>query len=216
MTPTGWDDRKQATRERVLAAAHRLIAANGPDGLTIRKLAAEADVAVGTIYNQFGDRSGVLAAMVQSGLATLADSIEHDRDDADAANQGPFWSTRKLIYEMLDGYEADEQVWRPVFAVLKAEPGDHGLGETGERMLNIARADIAAADKAGLLAIDMDHSMMASHLLDGQFSLLARWAFGMLTMSDFRERSTRTLELTIASVLKDPHRDTFLRRGLAG
>lgn len=212
MTSTGWDDRKQATRERVIAAAHHLIATNGPDGLSIRKLAAEADVAVGTIYNQFDDRSGVLAAMVEAGLANLADSIEQDR--ADDASDEPFWSTRKLIYEMLDGYEADERVWRPVFAVLKAEPGDHGLGEIGERMLSIAQADLDAAGKAGWLAIDIDSNTMAAHILDGQFSLLSRWAFGNLTMQDFRERSTRALELTIAGILLDPHRSAFLQRGL--
>jgi AcrR family transcriptional regulator len=50
----GWDDRQVRTRADVLVAAGELIAAGGVEGLSMRKLADRAGVAVATLYNQFG------------------------------------------------------------------------------------------------------------------------------------------------------------------
>ncbi|MDG1392647.1 MAG: TetR/AcrR family transcriptional regulator, partial [Ilumatobacter sp.] len=70
-TQSGWERRQERTRAEVLAAAGEIIAAEGLEGLTMRKLAARAGVAVATLYNQFGDRDGVLVAFVSNGLDQL-------------------------------------------------------------------------------------------------------------------------------------------------
>ena len=63
--------REQAarTRERILEAAHRVFIARGYAGATIPRIAAEAGVAVETIYRAASGKPGLLAAVVERALA---------------------------------------------------------------------------------------------------------------------------------------------------
>lgn len=206
MGTSKWDKRQEETRAKVLAAARDLICQDGLEGLSVRKLAAEAGVAVGTIYNQFGDRAGVLLAMVRDGLEVLAKSLDPDIDGR------PLDATRSLVAALLDRYEAEEEVWRPVFLALKSEPGDHGLGVSGERLRGFMLADLARALDADMFERAVDIDVLADHLLDAQVALLTQWAFGTLTIKQFSERATRSLELSLAAVLDDPYRGQALER----
>ena len=49
---------------RILDAARSIVEVDGTDGLSMRRLAEEAEVSVRTIYNLFGDKDGVLEALV--------------------------------------------------------------------------------------------------------------------------------------------------------
>lgn len=51
-------------RDAILTAARRLFAERGFPGTSVRLLAAEAGVAVQTIYSSFGDKAGVLTALL--------------------------------------------------------------------------------------------------------------------------------------------------------
>ncbi|MFD3512413.1 TetR/AcrR family transcriptional regulator [Streptomyces sp. NPDC058657] len=55
----------QLTREDVLAAAARLVVRHGPQTLTMRRLAAELDTAVTSIYWHVGNREALLDALVE-------------------------------------------------------------------------------------------------------------------------------------------------------
>lgn len=58
--------RKDAERNRaaVLATAARLIAERGPDGFSMDDVAAAAGVGKGTVFRRFGDRDGLVQAVV--------------------------------------------------------------------------------------------------------------------------------------------------------
>jgi AcrR family transcriptional regulator len=58
--------RKDAARNRaaVLATAARLIAERGPDGFSMDEVAAAAGVGKGTVFRRFGDREGLVRAVV--------------------------------------------------------------------------------------------------------------------------------------------------------
>ena len=68
-TPGRRAARKSATRSRLLAQARRLFAERGFDATTIRDVAAEAGVAVGTVFVHFPDKGSLLAG-------TLAEHLE--------------------------------------------------------------------------------------------------------------------------------------------
>jgi AcrR family transcriptional regulator len=51
-------------RSRVLAAAQRLVSESGVERLDVREVAREAGVGVGTVYRRFGDKAGLVAALV--------------------------------------------------------------------------------------------------------------------------------------------------------
>ncbi|MFM9442969.1 TetR/AcrR family transcriptional regulator [Streptomyces acidiscabies] len=73
--------RSDATRnrERILDAARRLVVAYGPGHVTMREVAAEAGVGKGTLFRRFGDRDGLLAALLD----------EADADFLEACTSGP-------------------------------------------------------------------------------------------------------------------------------
>jgi AcrR family transcriptional regulator len=52
-------------RAAILTAARELIAERGYDALTVRDLAERCRVSVPTLYNQFGDKDGVLRAAIE-------------------------------------------------------------------------------------------------------------------------------------------------------
>ncbi|MDP2712198.1 MAG: TetR/AcrR family transcriptional regulator [Solirubrobacteraceae bacterium] len=51
-------------RERVLAAAQRLLSQSGVEAVEIREVARVAQVGVGTVYRRFGDKAGLCAALI--------------------------------------------------------------------------------------------------------------------------------------------------------
>ncbi|MFI0238731.1 TetR/AcrR family transcriptional regulator [Streptomyces sp. NPDC016845] len=51
-------------RARLLEAAARLVAEHGPAGVTMEAVAAAAQVGKGTVFRRFGDRTGLLTALL--------------------------------------------------------------------------------------------------------------------------------------------------------
>ncbi|WP_214413929.1 TetR/AcrR family transcriptional regulator [Sphaerisporangium fuscum] len=51
-------------RRKILEAAARLVAADGVKALSVDEVARAADVGVGTVYRRFGDRAGLIYALL--------------------------------------------------------------------------------------------------------------------------------------------------------
>ncbi|KMS77368.1 TetR family transcriptional regulator [Streptomyces viridochromogenes] len=58
-------------RARLLEAATRLIAEHGAAGVTMEAVAAEAGVGKGTVFRRFGDRTGLLTALLDHSARNL-------------------------------------------------------------------------------------------------------------------------------------------------
>jgi AcrR family transcriptional regulator len=61
---------RDRTRAQLVAVAAELLATQGPDAVTTRSVALAAGVQAPTIYRLFGDKSGLLDAVVEHGFAT--------------------------------------------------------------------------------------------------------------------------------------------------
>ena len=88
--PTGRRDRRKAeARQRLLTAAHRLIAENGVSDLRIGDVTDRADLGFGTFYTYFPSKDALIEAVVAEVLAGLASRIGSDAleftDPAEAA-----------------------------------------------------------------------------------------------------------------------------------
>ncbi len=57
--------RSRATVERILEAATGLIAERGADGVTMTEIARRAGVVIGSLYQYFPDKAGVMAALFE-------------------------------------------------------------------------------------------------------------------------------------------------------
>ena len=62
-------------RRRILAAARELVAEHGAEGLSMNALAAAAGVGKGTIFRRFGDREGLLVALLHEDTTALQDGF---------------------------------------------------------------------------------------------------------------------------------------------
>ena len=195
---SGWDRRQERTRGDVLAAAGEIIAVDGVDGLTMRKLAARAGVAVATLYNQFGDRGGVLIAFVSNGL----DQLEGDIDDQ--PTRAPIDTTRALFEAFDRTLSAAVDVWRPIFATIESGPGADGMGAVGDRFVQIIEHDLARAAAEELLVPGCDTARLARHIFNTRMNRTEKWAVGAIDWQEYRESSNLGLELVFAAVLESP------------
>ncbi|MEZ5142701.1 MAG: helix-turn-helix domain-containing protein [Acidimicrobiales bacterium] len=74
------DDRRARARDekrqRMLAAAGRVIDRDGLDGVTMQAVADELDAAVGTLYNYFPSKAALVAALRGQAVDTLRASLQ--------------------------------------------------------------------------------------------------------------------------------------------
>src|SRR3954451_9661084 len=72
-------ERADAARNRaaILAAAEKLFAAHGVDGVSMDALAAEAGVGKGTLFRRFGDKAGLARALLDERERELQEAILH-------------------------------------------------------------------------------------------------------------------------------------------
>lgn len=68
---TGGSRVRARSSRRILDAARRLVDGGGLDELSMRRLAHEADVSVRTIYNLFGDKKGLVEALVRDSFDAM-------------------------------------------------------------------------------------------------------------------------------------------------
>lgn len=188
----------------MLDAVGEIVGEHGLDGLTMRKLASHAGVAVATIYNQFGDRDSVLVAFVGRGL----DQLESELDEQPAL--GPIETTRALFRALDATLESEPSVWQPIFATLDAGSGVHGMGEVGDRFTAIIEHDFAKAAADAMFVADIDVERLARHVFVTRMSRLEKWARSAIDWDHYRSSSALGLELTLAAVLDGPARAAAL------
>ncbi len=71
------------TSTALLEAAHRLLAADGPDALTVRRIATEAGMSTMNVYSRFGGKDGVLDEIYRNGFERLFGVIAAVPEDDD-------------------------------------------------------------------------------------------------------------------------------------
>ncbi|HWX95249.1 MAG TPA: helix-turn-helix domain-containing protein [Solirubrobacteraceae bacterium] len=64
-----------ANRKRILAAARALFAERGVDGTSMDAVAAAARVGKGTLFRRFGDRAGLIDALLDDAMAEFQDAF---------------------------------------------------------------------------------------------------------------------------------------------
>lgn len=116
----------KATREAILAAARTVLASDGPDGLSLSKVAHQAGVNRGTAYQHFKTREDLIQAAVQSVSEHLLSKVFGTVDPAGY----PSDSAQRPIYEVISGL-VDFAVENPdlgriwLFEILAADdPGE--------------------------------------------------------------------------------------------
>lgn len=114
------EENKAERRGRIIAAARRLIAEVGYDGLNMRALADAAHVSVPTLYNLFGSKHAILAAEMQDAFRSVAGALDLKKRGDAVERAGTILQAgiknllsmpgyyRELVHVMLTSRETDE------------------------------------------------------------------------------------------------------------
>ncbi|GAA1247668.1 TetR/AcrR family transcriptional regulator [Prauserella halophila] len=80
--------RAEATRRRLFEATMRLARGTGLAGVTVDDIAAEAGVAKGTVYYNFGSKNGLVEALLRYGVNDLAERLTAAVESSDDPSAG--------------------------------------------------------------------------------------------------------------------------------
>lgn len=126
--------RREATIESILAAAMEMLLADGFDGLTIGKLAAELDYTKGALYRYFGSKDALIAELQVRSLRRLHDRYQAlwERLSTSLAGLTDGQRALGLLYASAMDYVRVAEELPADFALIRVAVGDprHLLPET--------------------------------------------------------------------------------------
>jgi AcrR family transcriptional regulator len=161
-------------RERILAAAEAVFAARGAAAST-EEVAAEAGVAIGTVFRHFPTKQDLLGAILKDQLAELSEKAGQDDLFAFFARVVTVAAEKKFVVELLAGHGVEVGVAGPVQALSAV------VGEL-----------LASAQDAGTVRAEVQlDEVLALLTAAGQGALHGGWS------PDLRER---TLEVIFAGL----------------
>lgn len=138
----------ETTRAVLRAAAERLVAAGGPDALSLRTAALEAGTTTRAVYSLFGSKGGLVAALAQQAFEYLeagVDAVPDTSDvEADLVEVGAR-VFRGLVREHPSLYRI---AFQRIVPGLRAEPD---LARARERAWASLQRKVKRAKDAGLL-----------------------------------------------------------------
>ena len=156
-------ERRDAARNRaaILAAASRLIGERGLDAVCMEDVAAAAGVGKGTVFRRFGDREGLVQAVVaQSAEAWLAESEVL----ATSTDRPPDERVITFVGTLFDHVMAHLPVIRALETVSAQGSGcDTGLALTHSRLSGLI-AQVRPYEDADFLAHALLANLRGEHL----------------------------------------------------
>ena len=132
----------------LLASAAEILETEGPDGLSVRRIAAAAHVAPMGVYNHFDSKFGIVEALFVDGFERLRDALASIADIPD-----PYEALREGGRRYRALALAHPMVYQVMFlrAVPGFEPSDHAL-EMAARAFDSLVAAVQRAMAAGVIA----------------------------------------------------------------
>jgi AcrR family transcriptional regulator len=96
---------REETIRAIVAAAEEVFANKGLRDAKVEEIAQRAGVAVGTVYNHFEDREGLLSALIEQRRAELAEKLARATDDSE-----PFEAQlRRFVRTVFEHFESKRE-----------------------------------------------------------------------------------------------------------
>ncbi|WP_089959512.1 TetR/AcrR family transcriptional regulator [Lentzea xinjiangensis] len=172
-------------RDRILAAATELVDKAGVEGASIRDVCAAANVTPPTVYHHFGDKKGLLDAVVAVGFDRY---LREKRDRSPSADP---------VEDLRRGWDGHVEfgLRNPALYGLMyggARTTQHPASLEGERIL---RRIVTRIGEAGLLTMPVDDAVRTIHAASVGTTILLIANPGLVELSE------RTREAVFGSVL---------------
>lgn len=143
----------QITREKVIEATLGLLTEGGREAVSTRAVGAAAGVQAPTIYRLFGDKQGLLDAVVAHGLATYVDAKGRAKPGDDP------------VEDLRDGWDRHIAfgLANPALFALYADPRPDGPSPAAIAGLEILAALIHRTAEAGRLRVGEERAAQLVH-----------------------------------------------------
>jgi AcrR family transcriptional regulator len=166
-------------RAAILAAAERLFAARGYEGVSMRRVAAEAGCSAPALYRLFPHKRALLRTIWEAALANLDASLER----AAAGAPDPLARLRALGRAYVAFWVAHPDHFRAMFLIEDrvVDPGERYFADTSPNLARLVRLFGEAADeavRAGALTGD------AGQIVELIFCALHGVASGLVAMPE--------------------------------
>ena len=186
---------KELGKQKILAVARNLIAAEGFDALTISQLAARSGVTIPTVHNLFGKKNDIVLELFRG----LVDRI--DEALAEPTLVDPIAASESFINNLLSLYGADETFYRAAFL----GGGRLGLFEHEmndgifKKSVNVAQRLCDRALEHGYLRGQLDSRWLAQQLFGSQRLASQDWVSGYIDLKEYRQQALIGMLLTFAA-----------------
>lgn len=193
---------QQRTQRHVLDVARAFVEEYGVEHLSMRRLATEAEVSVRTLYNHFGDKDGLLTALVQRSLDSIDVAVHH------LSSRDPIERIWEAIALSIDRILADV----PKAVIRAVLMDDRLLHQINLRWTgwDLIVNEIRAATRRGVLRDDVDPDVLADHAAMVLFHLQRRWTVGQIDSEDLRAGALHAFDLCLLTVARPRARERIL------
>jgi AcrR family transcriptional regulator len=146
--------RQHARRQRIVDAAMRLAAAGGYDAVMMKRVAARAGVALGTVYRYFASKDHLLAEALVAWGGVLGERLRL----APPRGASPGERVAQVFRRMARGVEAQPELGVALTrALLSCDPSAFanrsGLSAMMRGWIELALGDDPVRDRAGVVAL---------------------------------------------------------------
>jgi AcrR family transcriptional regulator len=131
------EQRREATRDRLIETAGRLFAQRGFHAVTVREIAREARVALGLLYNYYDSKEDLLMGVFQQAASQIRQTW------GEGASNG--LGVGELIHRTFRQVEAYYNFWRMIHALRLQMPEDHAITQEFFYLLEQMRERLSSA-----------------------------------------------------------------------
>jgi AcrR family transcriptional regulator len=186
------EQQKAERRGRILAAARRLIAQHGYDGLTMRELARASRVSVPTLYNLFGGKQALLMGELQETFATVVIDLDGTR--------GRTFADRALAVCEAGNREvlAAPRYWRELVRLFLVSSEARPIRQQNrEQYVAMMTRTLSEGQAAGEIVPWIDPEIVARRMFSNYVYGIVEWAQGDLDAEGFRSATLLGMSLVL-------------------
>jgi AcrR family transcriptional regulator len=187
---------KAQTRQKVLAAARRLISEQGYEGATIRDIAAAAGMSTGAVFANFTDKSDLFREIMVDDMKSLLGAM---RDSADRG-RGVEDALLKVFVAGYTFYKSRLQLARAAFSVSWDRDGGPLLRNltSATALHELFAEQLNAAVERGELSQEADVKLRSQMLFDTYLSNFPQAIFEGWSLDALQARARDQIRILLA------------------
>ena len=200
----------QKRRDRILEEAGQLLSRDDAGAFSLRKLAEAAGVTVPTLYNLIGNKDAILVKL----SSKMLERIEQELADLDRDH--PLDMAEAVVVHAIAMFAEDEEFCQAAHVALdhlsRARSHAELRSNHHERCVDLQYKAVRKAQEMKLLRGEVDPRLLAEQIYRNYRQAASEWAFGAISLAEFRSRGLLGVYLCLAADASDDFRKVLMDR----